>query len=129
MSLCSCFGDCANLHCARALAGALQLDNEQHAAGVTTLLDEAIDNGAAIAVLAGTSSMPEEHIAEGAKEALGNSRAAHIRMFNSGVESAVNDDVEDRASLLTFEQSKAAAEAKVSWISTHMSRCFHYHHL
>lgn len=86
------------------------------ASGITELIDTALDKGAAIGLLAGTCSIPEEHILTAALFALGEHRTQQLHTFTcSPRHNSTDGDELPQGSYegLTLEQSVAAARARV----------------
>ncbi|KAK9820334.1 hypothetical protein WJX72_009120 [[Myrmecia] bisecta] len=89
--------------------------------GVVQLIDDALTDGARVAVIAGTGSTPEERIVDAALQALGPFRAQQIRVYTArqeteeperdGGSSAETSGVGELK--LGLEDSMAAAQAKV----------------
>lgn len=86
-------------------------------AGITEFIDTALDKGAAIGLLAGTCSIPEEQILTAALFALGEERTQQLHTFVCSPRPSSLDDNEsprDSYEGLTLEQSMAAARARVA---------------
>ena len=86
------------------------------ALGITEFIDTALEKGAAIGLLAGTCSIPEEQILTAALFALGEDRTQQLHTFTcSPRQSSTDDDdlPQDSYEGLTLEQSVAAARARV----------------
>ena len=80
------------------------------------MIDTALDKGAAIGLLAGTCSIPEEHILTAALFALGEHRTQQLHTFTcSPRHNSTDGDELPQGSYegLTLEQSVAAARARV----------------
>lgn len=89
-------------------------------AGITEFIDTALDKGAAIGLLAGTCSIPEEQILTAALFALGDERTQQLHTFVCSPRPSSSDGSEpaqDTYEGLTLEQSMAAARARVAPLS------------
>ena len=85
-------------------------------AGIAEFIDTALAKGAAVGLLAGTCSIPEEQIMTAALFALGEERTQQLHTFTctpqqsgQGTDQAQRDSYEG----LSLEQSMAAARARV----------------
>ena len=84
--------------------------------GIGEFIDTALAKGAAVGLLAGTCSIPEEQIMTAALFALGEERTHQLHTFtcNPQQSSRANSDVQQGSDeSLTMEQSMAAARARV----------------
>ena len=83
--------------------------------GITEFIDTALEKGAAIGLLAGTCSIPEEQIMTAALFALGEERTQQLHTFTcSPQQSSQDGEVQhDSYEGLSLEQSMAAARARV----------------
>lgn len=87
------------------------------ASGITEFIDIALDKGAAIGLLAGTCSIPEEQILTAALFALGEDRTQQLHTFTCSLRQNSTDHdslPQDSYEGLTLEQSIAAARARVN---------------
>lgn len=90
-------------------------------AGITEFIDTALDAGAAVGIVAGTCSIPEEQILTAALFALGEKRSAKLHTFVCSPQQQQQADGQQNSfEGLTLEQSMAAARARVSQSSPNM---------
>ena len=86
-------------------------------AGIADFIDTALDKGAAVGIVAGTCSIPEEQILTAALFALGQERSEQVHTFVcSPQQQQQQQDAAQQDSFagLSLEQGMAAARARVS---------------
>ena len=83
-------------------------------AGISEFIDTALDAGAAVGIVAGTCSIPEEQILTAALFALGEKRSEKLHTFVCSPQQQQQADGQQNSfDGLTLEQSMAAARARV----------------
>lgn len=93
------------------------------AAGAERLLQDAVEAGTPVGLIAGTCSVPDEAVVSGALKALGDELAPRVHVFTNALDNAGDSaeagtgskrgDGDGTTSAGSFEHSMAAARAQV----------------